>query len=317
MIGTEMHRLAADLFPICRSITGDGVRQTLARLQREIPLALHEMPTGTRVLDWTIPREWNIRDAWIKRVHGEKVVDFAHSNLHVVNYSTPVHEVMSLDALKPHLFSLPARPDWIPYRTSYYQETWGFCVSDRILQQLQDDRYEVCIDSSLSDGALVYGECVIPGRTADEVLISSHVCHPSLANDNLSGIAVAVFLAKHIAARPRRYTYRFVFAPGTIGAIAWLARNSEAVSRITHGLVLTCVGDAGALTYKKSRGGAAAVDRAMALALKEAGASHRIVPFTPLGYDERQYCSPGFNMPVGCLMRTPWGEFPEYHTSAD
>jgi len=316
-IGRRMHDLAAELYPICRSITGEGVRRTLALLQREIPLSVHEIPTGTPVFDWTVPKEWNIRDAWIKNSRGRKVVDFERSNLHVVNYSMPVHATLSLEELKEHLFSLPEHPEWIPYRTSYYQEAWGFCLAHNDLAALEDDRYEVLIDSSLQEGCLTYGEYFLPGDTPDEVLISCHICHPSLANDNLSGIAVGVFLAKILAERGRRYSYRFLFAPGTIGAIAWLARNQGTAMRVKHGLVLTCVGDGGGLTYKKSRRRTAEVDRSMELVLRESGSTYRILDFSPYGYDERQYCSPGFNLPVGCLMRTPWGQFAEYHTSAD
>ncbi len=315
--GERMHALAAELYPICRSITGNGVRQTLAILQREMPLTIHEVPTGTPVFDWTVPKEWNIRDAWIKNSRGEKVVDFRCSNLHVLNYSAPVHASLPLAELKQHLFTLPDRPDWIPYRTSYYKETWGFCLSHNQLLRLADECYEVWIDSSLADGHLTYGEYFLPGETTEEVLISCHICHPSLANDNLSGIAVAVFLAKHLAGQKRRYSYRFLLAPGTIGAITWLALHQKDAHKIKHGLVLTGVGDAGAFTYKKSRRGNAEIDRVMALVLKESGAPYQLVDFSPYGYDERQYCSPGFNLGVGCLMRSPWGQFPEYHTSAD
>jgi aminopeptidase-like protein len=316
-IGAKMHALAAELYPVCRSITGNGVRCTLARLQREIPLTTHEVPTGTQVFDWTVPKEWNIRDAFIKNSRGERVVDFRKNSLHVLNYSVPVHAHMSLKELKPHLFTLPDHPDWIPYRTSYYQEAWGFCMSQNDLLTLVEDRYEVCIDSILDNGHMTYGECFLPGEAKDEVLISCHVCHPSLVNDNLSGITVAVFLAQFLAEAARRYSYRFVFVPGTIGAITWLARNQHAVGRVKHGLVLTCLGDAGGFTYKTSRRGNAEIDRAVVLTLKQSARPHQIQDFTPYGYDERQYCSPGFNLAVGCLMRTRWGQFPEYHTSAD
>jgi aminopeptidase-like protein len=312
-----MHTLAAELYPICRSITGDGLRQTLAYIGRRIPLQIQEIPTGTPVFDWTIPKEWNIRDAYIADRHGKRIVDFRQSNLHVLNYSVPVRAAMSLDELKNHLFTLPEHPDWIPYRTSYYRETWGFCLSHNQLLELDGGPYEVVIDSSLKEGHLTYGEYGIAGETADEVLISCHVCHPSLANDNLSGIAVAVFLAEYLSRLRLRYSYRFLFIPGTIGAIAWLARNQQRAQTIRHGLVLTCVGDAGGFTYKKSRCGDAEIDRAAALVLKSSGGPYQIEEFVPYGYDERQYCSPGFNLPVGCLMRSPWGRFPEYHTSAD
>lgn len=316
--GVAMHRLMAELYPICRSITGEGVRQTLRILQRQIPLVIHEVPTGTSVFDWTIPKEWNIRDAYIRNARGERLVDFQKCNLHVVSYSIPVRKTVSREELRKHLFSLPDRPDWIPYRTSYYNETWGFCLSHRQLESLTDEEYEVCIDASLTDGYLSYGEYLIPGASTDEVLISCHVCHPSLCNDNLSGISVATHLAMHLASLPsRRLSYRFLFIPGTIGSITWLARNEERVARIKHGLVITCVGDAGPFTYKKSRRGNAEIDRAVMHVLKASGKEHVVQEFFPYGYDERQYCSPGFDMPVGCLMRSPHGSFPEYHTSAD
>jgi len=316
-IGDEMHRLIAELYPICRSITGHGFRETLQVLRRHIPLEVHEVPTGTPVFDWIVPKEWNIRDAYIKNARGERVVDFHKSNLHVLNYSTPIRTKLSLAELKPHLFSLPEYPDWIPYRTSYYTDRWGFCLSHRQLLALPDDVYEVCIDSSLQDGHLTYGEFLLRGQSSDEVLISCHACHPSLANDNLSGIALATFLAQRLGKSKSRYSYRFLFIPGTIGSITWLARNETKVANIKHGLVITCVGDAGPLTYKQSRRGDAEIDRAVTHVLKHSGQNHEILEFTPYGYDERQYCSPGFNLPVGCFMRTPNGRYPEYHTSAD
>ncbi|MDO7852488.1 DUF4910 domain-containing protein [Hymenobacter convexus] len=316
--GEDLHALVRQLYPICRSITGDGVRQTLAVLQEYLPgLEVHEVPTGTPVLDWQVPREWNIRDAWIKDRRGERVVDFRQHNLHVLGYSVPVRGTFTLAELKKHLYTLPEQPHLIPYRTAYYAETWGFCLAHAQLEALHEPEYEVCIDSTLAAGALTYGELLLPGDTDEEVLISSHICHPSLANDNLSGIAVATFLARHLLGQPRRYSYRFVFAPGTIGAITWLSQNVGAVARIRHGLVLSLLGETGAFTFKKSRRGTAEIDRTVALALREAAAPHRVVDFEPYGYDERQYCSPGFNLPVGCLSRTPYGQFPEYHTSAD
>jgi aminopeptidase-like protein len=313
----EMSDLVSRLYPICRSITGDGVRQTLRILREYIPLEVREIPTGARAFDWTVPKEWNIREAYIKNSRGETIVDFRWSNLHVLGYSVPVKMRVSLDDLKEHLFSLPDHPSWIPYRTSYYKENWGFCITHQQLLSLCDDEYEVCIDSSLDDGFLTYGEYFLEGRTTDEILISSHICHPSLANDNLSGIAVAVQLAKHLANSPRRYSYRFSFSPGTIGSITWLSLNEDRVSRIRHGLVLACVGDSGEVSYKKSRQGNAEIDRAVEQVLKHSGCAYRMFDFSPYGYDERQFGSPGFNLPVGCFMRTPHGQFPEYHTSAD
>jgi aminopeptidase-like protein len=316
-IGRQLLRFAADLYPICRSITGNGVRRTLAMIQSRIPLQISEVPTGTPVFDWSVPKEWNIRGAYVKDAHGKYIVDFQQSNLHVLNYSTPVHATMSLGELKPHLYTLPGHPDWIPYRTSYYHENWGFCLPHKQMLALENCDYEVCIDSSLEEGNLTYGECYLPGRSSEEILVSCHVCHPSLANDNLSGLTVATFLAEFLSGYHLRYSYRFLFIPGTIGAITWLARNRENVGRIRHGLVLTGIGDAGAFHYKKSRLGDAEIDRAAAHVLRHCGEPSEVLEFSPNGYDERQYCSPGFNLPVGCLMRSVWGTFPEYHTSAD
>jgi aminopeptidase-like protein len=316
-LGRECHDLIVELYPICRSITGNGFRETLARLRRHIPLTVHEVPTGSEAFDWTVPKEWNIRDAYVRNSRGERVIDFQNSNLHVVNYSIPVSGRMSLEELKKHLFSSPEHPDWIPYRTSYYRDTWGFCVSHRKLEQLNEEEYEVCIDSTLEDGSLTYGEFLACGATEDEVLVSCHACHPSLCNDNLSGVALAVFVAKFLISSQPRYSYRFLFIPGTIGSIAWLSRNERIVHRIKHGLVLSCVGDRGPLSYKRSRRGDAEIDRAAHQVLKDSGQRYKVTDFSPYGNDERQYCSPGFNLPVGRLSRTPDGEFAEYHTSAD
>jgi len=316
-VGREIYGLVEKLYPICRSITGDGFRQTLEQLRKQIPLAVHEVPSGTKVFDWTVPKEWNIRDAYVKNARGERVIDFQKHNLHLVSYSKPIHSKMPLGELRKHLHTLPDRPEWIPYRTSYYSENWGFCLPHRDLLQMEEGEYEVCIDSSLQDGTLTFGEYYLPGQTSDEVLISCHACHPSLCNDNLSGVTVATFLAKHLTGAALRYSYRFLFIPGTIGSITWLSLNEGRATRIRHGLVLTCVGDRGGLTYKKSRSGDAEIDRATAHVLKHSGQSYEIVDFSPYGYDERQYGSPAFNLPVGCLMRTPHGRFPEYHTSAD
>jgi aminopeptidase-like protein len=316
-LGDEIYSLIRELYPICRSITGEGLRETLGRIQKEIPLDVHEVPSGTQVFDWTVPKEWNIRDAYVKNSCGERIIDFKRHNLHIVNYSVPVHRKMSLAELRTHLHTLPDQPDWIPYRTSYYKENWGFCLSHNQLQTLREDEYEVCIDSALENGSLTYGQCYLPGENSAEVLISCHACHPSLCNDNLSGVAMATFLAKYLGQAQLRYSYRFLFIPGTIGAITWLSQNEDHVDAIQHGLVLTCLGDRGHITYKKSRRGDAEIDRAMAHVLKHSGRRYDIESFSPYGYDERQYCSPGFNLPVGCFMRTPHGKFPEYHSSAD
>lgn len=316
-VGDDIFALAARIYPICRSITGDGVRATLREIGAHIALDVQEVPTGTPVFDWTVPREWNIRDAYIKDDKGEKIVDFTRSNLHVMSYSVPVRAHMSLADLRPHIHTLPDQPDLIPYRTSYYAENWAFCMPHRQYEALREGTYEVVIDSSLADGHLTYGEYLHKGEIDDEFLLSAHVCHPSLANDNCSGIALLTHLAKRMAGRRTRYSYRFLFAPGTIGAITWLARNEERVSRIKHGLVLSMVGDAGGPTYKKSRRGDAEIDRAMAHVLSQRGFSPIIEDFSPYGYDERQYCSPGFNLPVGLFQRSKFGSIPEYHTSAD
>jgi len=316
-VGEEMYRFITDLFPICRSITGQGVRETLSLLQKHVPLDIHEISSGTRVFDWIIPKEWNIRQAWIKDPTGRKIINFQDSNLHVLNYSTPVHARLSLTDLKEHLYSVPEHPEWIPYRTSYYNKNWGFCLPHNQLLALSEGEYEVFIDSSLEDGDLTYGEYYLRGETDSEVLISTHICHPSLANDNLSGVAVAAFLAKHLSKLSLKYSYRFLFIPGTIGSIAWLSSNESQVSRIKHGLVFTCLGDPGKYTYKKSRRGDAEIDRAVTEVLKKSGDTFEIREFSPYGYDERQFCSPGFNLPVGCFMRTPHAQYPEYHTSAD
>jgi aminopeptidase-like protein len=273
--------------------------------------------SGTEVLDWTIPLEWNIRDAWVESESGERVVDFARSNLHVMGYSVPVSETMGLEQLRRHLHSIPDHRDWIPYKTSYYHPDWGFCLAHRDLEALADGNYRVEIDSSLEEGSLTFGELLVEGDCEDEVLVSCHICHPSMCNDNLSGVAVAAFLADHLRQRSLRLSYRFLFIPGTIGAITWLALNEEHVGRVKHGLVLAGVGDEGALTYKESRSGTALIDRAAAHVLSHWEDPGEIRRFEPYGYDERQFCSPGFDLPVGCLMRTPWGEYPQYHTSAD
>jgi aminopeptidase-like protein len=310
-----MHALMEELFPICRSITGDGVRQTLASIGQRIPLEVHEVSSGTQVLDWTVPDEWNIRDAYVAATGGERVIDFRASNLHIVNYSEPVHATMSLEELKPHLHTHADRAEWVPYRTSYYTRTWGFCLSQAALESLADGEYDIRIDSTLEPGSLTYGECVLRGERADEILITTHVCHPSLANDNLSGIALLTELGVAIAALPRRFTYRLLFVPGTIGSITWLARNEGALDAVVGGLVVACVGDSAPIQYKRSRRGDSPIDRAAAYATWLRGGS--IGDFVPWGWDERQFNSPGFDLGVGCLSRSREGEYAEYHSSAD
>lgn len=316
-VGSEMHRFVEELYPICRSITGNGLRETLHRIGKRIPIEIHEVPTGTEVFDWTVPKEWNIREAYINDPSGRRVVDFRDHNLHVMGYSVPVDRRMSLSELKEHVHTLPDHPDVIPYRTSYYSEAWGFCMEHNRLRDLVEGEYEVRIDSSLEPGSLTYGEFFVAGESEDEVLISCHCCHPSIANDNLSGIALATWLGEHLEGLSLRHSYRFLFVPGTIGPITWLARNEDRVDRIKHGLVVTGVGDPGPFTYKRSRVGNAPIDRAAAHILRHSGRPYAVLDFSPYGYDERQYCSPGFDLAVGSLMRTPNGQYPEYHTSAD
>ncbi len=316
-VGAEMHALVRGLYPLCRSITGEGLRRSLRALQRVAPLTLHEVPSGTPVFDWVVPREWNLRAARLAGPDGELIVDAERLNLHVLNYSVPFRGRVPLEELERHLHSLPEQPSLVPYRTSYYKEDWGFCLSHRQRLSLRPGTYDVLIDTTLSQGSLTYGEGVVPGSSAQEVLVSAHCCHPSLANDNLSGMVLAVTLARLLGGLAPRYSYRFLFVPGTIGSITWLALNEERARRIVHGLVAACVGDDGRLTYKRSRRGDAEIDRAAIHVLAHSGQDHEVRDFTPYGYDERQYCSPGFDLPVGSLTRTPHGEYPEYHTSGD
>jgi aminopeptidase-like protein len=316
-IGHEAYELMSRLFPLCRSLTGDGVRATFDVLDEQIELIRTEIPSGTRVFDWIVPDEWNLRDAHLTAPDGTRVLDWRDSTLHVVSYSEPVRARLHLDELRERLHTLPEQPDLIPYRTSYYERTWGLCLSHWRLLDLPPGDYEVVIDSTLEPGNLTYAEHRIPGHGPKEVLVSTYVCHPSLANDNLSGIAVATMLAKRLRGRSLRHSYRFLFAPGTIGPLAWLDRNRDAPDRIAHGLAVSCIGDGGDLTYKRSRRADAEVDLAMEVVLRDSGEPHRVLPWEPWGGDERQFCSPGFDLPVGTLMRTPHGEFDGYHTSAD
>jgi aminopeptidase-like protein len=315
-IGGEIHALVSRLFPICRSITGEGVRRTLAILSEHADVAIREVPSGTNVFDWTVPQEWNLRSASIRTASGKTVVDIADSNLHLVGYSEPVARRMPLSDLRAHIHTLPDQPDLIPYRTSYYSPSWGFCMAHCDYLSLEEGDYDVVIDTTLADGSLTYGEVFLPGETEHEVLFSAHICHPSLANDNCSGLAVMAFLARALAGRRRRFGYRFLFAPGTIGALCWLAANEDRLSRVHHGLVVSCIGDGGGPVYKRSRRGDAMIDRAIEV-IRCDGRKVTVVDFSPFGYDERQFCSPGFNLPVGLLQRSAFGTFAEYHTSAD
>ena len=316
-IGEAIYDLASEIYPICRSITGPGVRETLSLLRRHIPIRTHEVPSGTPVFDWTIPDEWVVHGAYIRNSAGETIVDFADHNLHLVGYSRPVRAIMPLAELRRHIHTLPDQPDLIPYRTAYYSEQWGFCMSHRQLEALPEGNYEVVVDTALRPGSLSWGEYLHPGWSCEEYLLSPHVCHPSLANDNCSGLALLALLGGRLSQLPTRYSYRFLFAPGTIGAIAWLAANEAGAGSIRHGLIVAGVGDAGGPTYKKSRRGDVLIDRAMTHVLRHASESSTVLEFSPYGYDERQYCSPGFNLPVGLLQRSQFGTFPEYHTSAD
>jgi aminopeptidase-like protein len=312
----DLYGLVTELFPINRSLTGAGVRETLGLVARHIDLTINEVATGTAVLDWNVPMEWNIHSGSISALSGRRLVDFADNNLHVLGYSKPVQGVISRAELAQHVHTLPDQPDLIPYRTGYFANDWGFCLSHKLWQTMTDEHYRVEIDSELSSGSLTYGELFLAGQTTQEVLITCHICHPSLANDNLSGIAVMTALAMRQARQTRRLGYRFLFLPATIGAITWLDRNQSKLDRIRHGLVLTCLGDSSGFHYKESRSGAT-IDRAVAHLLRHSGHRYEVMPFNPYGYDERQFCSPGFNLPVGCLMRGVHGTFPEYHTSAD
>jgi len=315
--GASLHAFAAELYPICRSITGDGVRKTLELIGRRVPLAIHEVPSGSRVFDWEVPLEWNIEDAWVKDPDGRKVVDFQAHNLHIVSYSEPMRSKLSLSKLEARVHSLPYHPDWIPYRTTYYRRSWGFCLkhSDRL--SLAPGDYEVNVQSSLAKGSLTYGELVLPGKSKREVLLFTHVCHPSLANDNTSGMAIAAELGAWLASAPRRFTYRIVFAPGTIGSLCWLKQNERRLDRVHGGLVLGLLGDPGALTYKQSRRGDTDIDRVARYVLETEEPSARIISFEPYGYDERQLCSPGFDLPVGRLTRSVNDGYAQYHSSAD
>jgi aminopeptidase-like protein len=315
--GASIHARMAEMFPICRSITGEGLRETLRLVGRDVPLEIVETPTGTEVLDWVVPNEWNVRAAWIDGPDGRRVVDFADSTLHVLNYSGPIEATVPLNDLREHVFTHAEDPDLVPYRTSYYTERWGFCMSGRVLDSLPSGDYRVVVDSTLEPGSVSYAEAVFPGATDEEVLLTTYACHPSLANDNLSGVATLTEVGRVLAAqRSLRYTYRLLWGPGTIGAICWLARNRDSVARIRHGLVVSCVGDPGPFTYKRSRRGNREIDRVVAHVLREDPAN-RVVDWFPYGGDERQFCSPGFDLPVGAFSRTPADQFPEYHSSAD
>lgn len=315
--GESMLDLMRQLHPYCRSLTGPGLRATVARLGEIIPLDVTDIQTGTKVFDWTVPPEWSIDDGFVEDERGERIVDFRRSNLHVMAYSVPIDRWLSLDELRPHLHSLPAHPDWVPFKSSYYREDWGFCLADRTLRALKPGRYHAVIRSRLAPGALTLAEHVHAGRSQDEVLVFAHTCHPSLCNDNLSGIVIAAHLARFLEALDTRYTYRFIFAPATIGSIAWLSLNQARLGQVRNGIVLAMLGDSSPLRYKASRGGASGIDRAARLILRDFYAGSSEVAYSPWGFDERQFASPGFRLPVGRLTRALPGELPEEHTSAD
>lgn len=309
--------LATEIYPIARSITGDGVRATLRSIGNRIPLELSEVPTGTPVFDWEVPAEWNVREAYIADDAGRRLVDFRRHALHLVGYSIPVRARMTLAELRPHLHTLPQTPEWIPYRTSYYREAWGFCLAESELAKWPDGEYEVVIDAELKPGHLTYAECLVPGATDREVLVYTHTCHPALANDNASGMAVATVLAEE-ALKSRPYlTYRFIFGPGTIGSITWLARNESRLPAVRAGLTIGLLGDDGSLTYKRSRRCNAEIDLIAAQVVRELDPNAKLLDFSPYGYDERQFCSPGINLPMGRLTRSANDNYREYHTSAD
>lgn len=314
--GTAIYELAARLYSLCRSLAGDGVRETLAIIGEHLPLTVHQVPSGAPLYDWKAPQEWNIREAYIADMNGNRIVDFARHNLHVVNFSVGVRARMPLSALKEHIHTLPEQPDLIPYRTCYHAEGWGFCMAHSEFLAMQDGDYDVVIDAERRDGFMAFGEFVHRGESDETFILSAHLCHPALANDNCSGLALLARLGEVLQSRRTRLTYRLLFGPATFGALAWLQQNEAHLGLVRHGLVLSCVGDAGGPNYKRSRRGYAEIDHIMDHVL--AGHANAVMhDFWPYGYDERQFCSPGFNLPVGMFQRSLYGTFPEYHTSAD
>ena len=316
----ELEKYFDALWPICRSITGNGLRNSFKILQEIIPFELIEVPTNTSVLDWKVPKEWNINDAYIITPQGNKICEFKVNNLHLINYSMPVNMSLTFEELLPYLHTLPNKPNAIPYLTSYYKETWGFCLThNEFLQLPKEGNYQVVIDSSLQDGALTYGQYILKGSSEEEILFSSYLCHPSMANNELSGPLAMAFLYQELSKMENRYyTYRFVLAPETIGIVAFLAQHGEKLkSKIKAGYVLTCCGDAGSITYQLSKRTDTIADHMMQHFLKTKYTNFSVRDFRVGGSDERQYCSPGFNFPVGTIMRTPYKIYPEYHTSLD
>lgn len=317
-IGKEIYQLVSELFPICRSITGEGVRKTLSIIKRLIPMRIYEIPTGTKVFDWTIPKEWNIKDAFVINPRGDKIIDFKKNNLHVVGYSTPIDKDVMLPELQEHFYSIEEQPNAIPYVTSYYKERWGFCIEHSKRTTLEEGRYHVFIDSGLKDGALTYGELIIPGKSNKEIFLSTYICHPSMANNELSGPAVTAFLVKWLLTQPREYTYRIIFIPETIGSITYISKNIDIMKEnIIAGFNITCVGDDRAYSFLPSRRGNTLADKVALNVLRFMHPDYIGYPFLERGSDERQYCSPGIDLPVASIMRTKYGRYPEYHTSLD
>lgn len=318
--GRNMYELAGKLFPICRSITGNGFRQSLEMIREIVPeILVFEVPSGTAVYDWTVPKEWNIRGGWIKNMQGETIIDFNDCNLHVMGYSIPIHQTLSREELSEHVYTQPEQPEWIPYVTSYYKERWGFCMSERQKQALTDAEYEVYIDSTLEDGFLTYGELVLPGETDDEIFFSTYLCHPSMANNELSGPCVQTELIKYLKSLShRRYTYRFVFIPETIGSITYLSRNLEALQQhVKAGFVLSCVGDNRTYSMVSTKYEDTLADRVLNNVLKFHYPDYIRYSFMKRASDERQYGSAGVDLPVCAFCRSKYHEYPEYHTSAD
>ncbi|MCZ8531798.1 DUF4910 domain-containing protein [Psychrobacillus psychrodurans] len=317
----EMDELFDRLFPICRSITGEGVRETIEILGEYIPLTLYGVKTGTEVFDWEIPKEWVIREAWIKDEQGNEIINIKNCNLHVVNYSEPIDAVLSLSELKKNIHTIPHLPEAIPYVISYYKERWGFCMSQNQLEELADGNYHVYIDSEKVDGVLNYAHAILPGKSKKEILISTYICHPSMANNELSGPIVAAFLYNRLKQwKNREFTYRFVFIPETIGAITYLHQHGEELQSLLYsGVVLTCLGGKDMpLSFKKSRNEIAPLNDLMDYLVNKEKKGYQVRPFTPLyGSDERQYCSPGFNLPVGQFSKMIYGAYAGYHNSLD
>lgn len=319
-VGQGLYDLATRLFPICRSITGDGFRLSLEMIREQVPeMQVFEVPTGTQVFDWTIPREWNIRGGWIRNKQGETIIDFRNSNLHVLGYSVPIHQTVSREELLEHVYTQPEQPDWIPYVTSYYKERWGFCMSERQKQQLTDEEYEVCIDSTLADGSLTYGELIVPGETDEEIFFSTYLCHPSMANNELSGPCLMTALIKYVQSlKSRRYTYRFIIVPETIGSITYLSRNLKTMQQhVKAGFVLSCVGDDRTYSMVSTKYEDTLADRVLENVLRFHYPDFIRYSFMKRASDERQYGSAGVGLPVCAFCRSKYHEYPEYHTSAD